>query len=485
MLSAWPTFHSDEEYALAFDRARARRVLVLPALFDEANKLRHFTVSVMRLLDAAGVDSFLPDLPGCNESLAPLGAQSLGGWQADVGAAVEHFGARHILALRGGALLDPGAVPSIHLAPLAGESVLKAMLRARMLADREAGQESNRAALLELGLREGLMLAGYELSPAMLAELQAAVPPADRAQIVTQADLGGGALWLRAEPSHDAAQAERLAQIVLEQLRMTRRHIEFPCEGETLVGTLDEADGAVGLLIVSGGNELRCGAFGGQAELAAQIAELGFPTWRFDRRGIGDSSGSNGGFRSSGPDLENALHVFRKLNPQMQRIVAFGNCDAATALALQSGAGCDALVLANPWIFEEDGGEKLPPPSAIKARYGAKLRRPAEWLRLLRGDVRFWNLFSGLRAIFARASEGGLNENIASGIAAFHGPVTIVLAGNDRTGQAFAASWSDSDLDMIVRSGADHAFSKATDRQWLRDQVLSALHEQARQLDMG
>ena len=69
---------------------------------------------------------------------------------------------------------------------------------------------------------------------------------------------------------------------------MTRRHIEFPCEGETLVGTLDEADGPVGLLIVSGGNELRCGAFGGQSQLAAQIAALGFPTWRFDRRGIGD-----------------------------------------------------------------------------------------------------------------------------------------------------------------------------------------------------
>ena len=219
MLSAWSTFHCDEEYALAFDRARARRVLVLPALFDEANKLRHFTVAVMRLLDAAGVDSFLPDLPGCNESSAPLGAQSLVGWRSDVGAAVKHFEARHILALRGGALLDPGDIPSVYVAPVAGEGVLQAMLRARILADREAGRDSNRAALLELGLREGLTLAGYEVSPAMLADLQAAAPATDRARIVTQAELGGGALWLRAEPTHDAAQAERLAQLVLDHCK--------------------------------------------------------------------------------------------------------------------------------------------------------------------------------------------------------------------------------------------------------------------------
>ena len=57
---------STEEMLLGFDRGRAVRVLILPAWFDEANKLRRFTVGVMRRLDAAGIDCFLPDLPGCN-----------------------------------------------------------------------------------------------------------------------------------------------------------------------------------------------------------------------------------------------------------------------------------------------------------------------------------------------------------------------------------------------------------------------------------
>ena len=77
MIAAWPT-PAGEEYAAAFDKGRAHRLLVLPAWFDEGNKLRHFTVETMRRLDGAGIDSFLPDLPGCNESLAPLETQALG-----------------------------------------------------------------------------------------------------------------------------------------------------------------------------------------------------------------------------------------------------------------------------------------------------------------------------------------------------------------------------------------------------------------------
>ena len=50
---------------------------------------------------------------------------------------------------------------------------------------------------------------------------------------------------------------------------MTRRHVLFPCEGSLLAGTIDEAPGSTGLLIVSGGNELRSGAL--QPELRDMI----------------------------------------------------------------------------------------------------------------------------------------------------------------------------------------------------------------------
>ena len=204
-----------EELLLSFDRARERRVLVLPALFDEANKLRHFTVQLMRALDEIGVDSFLPDLPGCNESLVPLEAQTLTSWQAAASAAAEAFSATEVLSLRSGALLAPGALPTWQYAPQTGAKQLRAMIRARIIASREAGRSETQEQLLEKGRESGLMLAGWLIGAEMLGELEAAIPSDAATQhVIAQSQVGGGGLWLRAEPAHDQAQAEALAQII-------------------------------------------------------------------------------------------------------------------------------------------------------------------------------------------------------------------------------------------------------------------------------
>jgi hypothetical protein len=214
MIAAWPT-PDGEEYAVAFDRGRERRVLVLPALFDEANKLRHLTVEAMRRLDEAGIDTFLPDLPGCNESVAALEDQTLQGWREAAAAAAGYFEATHVLALRGGALCDPADLPVWRYAPATGASILRAMLRARVISSKEAGREESREALLEQGRATGLELAGYRLGAAMVRELEVAEPSGGAALAnIAQSDLGGAGLWLRAEPDHDPAQAAALAAIV-------------------------------------------------------------------------------------------------------------------------------------------------------------------------------------------------------------------------------------------------------------------------------
>ncbi|MGE2778108.1 hypothetical protein ACQHM9_27125, partial [Escherichia coli] len=82
--------------------------------------------------------------------------------------------------------------------------------------------------------------------------------------------------------------------------------------GESLVATLDEADGSTGLLIVSGGNEIRSGAHRGMAMLAHRLAAAGIPVFRYDRRGVGDSTGDNKGFLSAEPDLIAAVAAFRR-----------------------------------------------------------------------------------------------------------------------------------------------------------------------------
>ena len=217
MIAAWPAPAGREEYAAAFDNGHAHRVLVLPALFDEANKLRHFTIRTMRRLSAAGVDCLLPDLPGCNESLAPLEEQDLDAWRSDASAAARHFGATHVLCLRGGALIAPEGVGGWAYAPASGASLLATLLRARVLSAREAGREENRQQLLDHGIAHGIELAGYRLGPAMVAQLREALPASHLAPIA-QNEIGGAGLWLRAEPACDTAQEDALASLILAGL---------------------------------------------------------------------------------------------------------------------------------------------------------------------------------------------------------------------------------------------------------------------------
>lgn len=204
---------------VAFDRSRPVRVLVLPAWFDEANKLRRFTVEMMRRLDAAGIDSLLPDLPGCNESLAPLAEQTLDAWRAAAASAAEVLGATHVLAIRAGALLAPATLPGWHYAAQSGPKLLRGMLRARTIAAREAGISETSEGLLALGRNDGLRLGGWPIGSAMLRELESAEPALAPGQSdIAQAMLGGPGLWLRAEPDDDAGQADRLAALITRSL---------------------------------------------------------------------------------------------------------------------------------------------------------------------------------------------------------------------------------------------------------------------------
>lgn len=197
------------EYALTFDQARSHRLLIVPALFDEANRMRRLTVEVMRRLDCAGIDCFLPDLPGCNESLQELAAQTPEGWRSAMTAAAMHFGATHVLGIRGGALLTPGR-PGWHYAPTKGASILRQLIRSRILASREAGMDESQDTLLAAGSMAGLELSGFRLGAEFLRQFRSLVPGSGFAEI-SQDMVGGGGLWLRAEPSDDRGQADALA----------------------------------------------------------------------------------------------------------------------------------------------------------------------------------------------------------------------------------------------------------------------------------
>jgi exosortase A-associated hydrolase 1 len=257
---------------------------------------------------------------------------------------------------------------------------------------------------------------------------------------------------------------------------MSRRHVIFECDGSALAGTLDEASGSTGLLIVGGGNETRAGAFSGHAHLAARIASAGYPVFRYDRRGVGDSEGVNAGFRQSPEDIAAALAAFRRECPSLSRIVAYGNCDAASALMLAGGAGCDGLVLSNPWTFEDNQGDAPPPPAAIRARYAEKLKNPRELLRLFTGGVDFAKLLRGLAgAVAPPPTPSVLAEAMMAGLERFDGPVRILIAGSDRTGQTFLAGWDAGDPRLRMCPGASHAYAEAEAREWLFNELIASL----------
>lgn len=269
-----------------------------------------------------------------------------------------------------------------------------------------------------------------------------------------------------------------------------RQHATFACAGETLAGTFDPADGSTALLIVSGGNEIRSGAHAGMAGLAADIAAAGFAVMRYDRRGIGDSTGNNGGFLSSADDIAAALAAMRSRFPKVQRIVAFGNCDAASALALFGPAArIDALILANMWMLDseaepDDAAASTLTAGAIRSRYLAKLKDPRELWRLASGGVNVSKLARGLRQATATTPPTGLAARLGSSLAKSQLPVRLLVAEHDRTAMWFLESWASPACDaaranpritMARLNSTSHSFASAPDKAWLREQILGVL----------
>lgn len=219
MIGTWQAPLTDgktsEELLVSFNEGRTHRILVLPAWFDEANKLRRLTVEVMRRLDGAGVDSFLPDLPGCNESLAPLSDQTLASWSEAASEAAKAVAATHVLSMRAGTLIAPPSLPGWRYAPQTGAKLLRGMIRARTIAAREEGREETSETLMDAGRRDGLALAGWDIGAEMFRELESAEPRQSEVQSnISQSTVGGSGLWLRAEPDFDAAQADALAAAI-------------------------------------------------------------------------------------------------------------------------------------------------------------------------------------------------------------------------------------------------------------------------------
>lgn len=182
-------------------------VLVIPPLFEEANRMRHVLVATMRTLADEAIASVLPDLPGTGDSgVATIDAR-LDDWQAAVSAAASTLPApRLTVAIRGGALLDDhaGADARWRLAPESGARVVRDLVRATALS---SGRPE--AAIQAMARAEPSRLAGNLLHPALFRALELAEPDTGAdvrtARLDDRGDvqLAGTPVWRRAEPGDD------------------------------------------------------------------------------------------------------------------------------------------------------------------------------------------------------------------------------------------------------------------------------------------
>jgi len=273
--------------------------------------------------------------------------------------------------------------------------------------------------------------------------------------------------------------------------RGVRLPLTFACEGVRLAGMAHPAEGRTGIVIVTGGVQTRAGAHRGFVDLADRLAAAGHPVLRFDRRGVGDSDGDDPGFRHSAPDIAAAAAVLRDTCPAVRRVVGWGLCDGAAALALHGAAlGLDGLILANPWTRDGEGSTDLPPRAAVAARYRERLTSPREWMRLVRGGVDLRKAARGLLRVARPEPAPSLARAMADGLLRFEGPVLVLLAERDATAQAFADLWrgapfrlvrSRADITLATIADATHTFARAKEARAMAERCASWLKDLAEQ----
>jgi hypothetical protein len=178
----------------------------------------------MHELAARGYTSWLPDLPGQNDSLIATEAVTLSDWRAALADMVDAAkGPVVTAAWRAGALIDSqtNAIARWRMAPTSGASIVRTLARARIAAEKEAGRATSLDTLLDQMRREVTEVAGNRLSPTMVAELEAAtISDHSNTRVVSvgaaAGALTGSPLWLRAEPGEDRAMAAAMAADIAE-----------------------------------------------------------------------------------------------------------------------------------------------------------------------------------------------------------------------------------------------------------------------------
>ena len=261
--------------------------------------------------------------------------------------------------------------------------------------------------------------------------------------------------------------------------------VTFSCAGAQLLGVVAAAaqPAALGVVIVVGGPQYRAGSHRQFVLLARALARAGYPTLRYDYRGMGDSEGALRNFETVGADVAAGIGALQAAQPNVQRVVLWGLCDGASAALLylqeQADPRVAGLALLNPWVRSEASLAK----TQVKHYYTQRLKERAFWLKLLSGKVALGALTGLLRNVRTAftghpgvaQSQTSYQDRMAQAWATFEGPTLLLLSELDYTAREFvqfstdSAAWQRA-LNLrpptrVTVQGADHTCSTAAHKQ--------------------
>ncbi len=255
----------------------------------------------------------------------------------------------------------------------------------------------------------------------------------------------------------------------------------FECCGSRLVGVLHRAEHVVAqehpiaVLNVVGGPQYRVGSHRQFVQIARRLAAHGYPVFRFDYRGMGDSEGESRTFESVAEDIACAMSVVRECLPD-HSIVMMGLCDGASAVLMQPEIKTSVvgIALLNPWVRTASSVAR----AYTRHYYRARILSADFWSKVIglnwdiRGSVASFarNIRRAVRPVQREASPSFV-ERMQRGLATLTRPVLIVLSERDLTAQEFQdATVSDPKWSALMRRpnvhlahlvGADHTLSNS------------------------
>ncbi len=273
--------------------------------------------------------------------------------------------------------------------------------------------------------------------------------------------------------------------------------LAFSCAGERLFGILARPQHAaeVGVVVVVGGPQTRVGSHRQFVLLSRKLAAAGYPTLRFDYRGMGDSTGQQRDFEAVNQDIGAAIDALQDACPLVGAILLWGLCDAAAAALLYWDETRDqrvaGLCLLNPWVRSEATLAR----AHVKHYYGQRLLQKEFWLKLMNGRLNIAKSVAELLRKVSQASSkvgGGeerfsFQDRMARGLKDFPGRVQLLLSGDDYTAKEFleyaanAETWRGTlerpNLTRIDIEDADHTFSSSAWKKAVEESCLTWLEE--------